>query len=128
MDDEDAVRAAVVDAVCALPATLLNLHVHSFSPQGVTAVATLAESHLSVHTWPECGYVAADVFTCGDAADPQAAVDVLKTAFAADVVEVKSVERGRRPAMHRQETMNGRRGCTSAVFPDGIERSARTAR
>jgi S-adenosylmethionine decarboxylase proenzyme len=50
---------------------LLELSSHHFEPQGVTVVGLLAESHISIHTWPECGYAAADVFTCGDTADPQ---------------------------------------------------------
>ena len=74
-------------------ATLLHIHTHKFSPQGVSGVAVLAESHISVHTWPEIGYGAFDVFMCGDA-DPWRAVDVLKEAFATDHVEVRELLRG----------------------------------
>jgi S-adenosylmethionine decarboxylase len=73
-----AVEAAIREGVREIGATLLNLYVHAFSPQGVTGVATLAESHLALHSWPEHGYLAADVFTCGDQVNPQALLEVLK--------------------------------------------------
>ena len=74
-------------------ATLLHIHTHKFSPQGVSGVAVLAESHISVHTWPEIGYGAFDVFMCGDA-DPWQAVGVLQRAFGTDTVHVKELRRG----------------------------------
>jgi len=74
-------------------ATLLHIHTHKFSPQGVSGVAVLAESHISVHTWPEIGYGAFDVFMCGDA-DPWRSVDVLKRAFTTESVHVKELRRG----------------------------------
>ena len=86
---EDAFRKMV--DVCG--ATLLHIHTHKFSPQGVSGVAVLAESHISVHTWPEIGYGAFDVFMCGDA-EPWKAVDVLKSAFETNMVEVRELLRG----------------------------------
>ena len=67
LDDEDRIAAAFRDCVAASGATLLHIHTHKFSPQGVSGVAVLAESHISVHTWPEARYGAFDVFMCGDA-------------------------------------------------------------
>ena len=58
--------------------TLLNLATHKFEPQGVTGVAMLAESHISIHTWPEKGMAVCDVFTCGDSAEPENAVEYMK--------------------------------------------------
>jgi S-adenosylmethionine decarboxylase len=72
---------------------LLHIHTHKFSPQGVSGVAVLAESHISVHTWPEIGYAAFDVFMCGDA-QPWKAVDVLANAFDTKDVRVKELLRG----------------------------------
>ena len=66
---------------------------HKFSPQGVSGVAILAESHISVHTWPEIGYGAFDVFMCGDA-EPMKAVGVLSRAFGTMDVRVKELLRG----------------------------------
>lgn len=93
LDDEDRIQQAFRDCVETCGATLLHIHTHKFSPQGVSGVAVLAESHISVHTWPEIGYGAFDVFMCGDAR-PWRAVDVLKAAFATDDVRVKELLRG----------------------------------
>ena len=93
LDDESRIERAFRDCVDECGATLLHIHTHKFSPQGVSGVAVLAESHISVHTWPEIGYGAFDVFMCGDA-QPWRAVDVLKSAFATDDVRVKELCRG----------------------------------
>ena len=97
INEENAIESAIREAVGEIGATLLNLHVHAFSPQGVTGVATLAESHLALHSWPEHGYLAADVFTCGEQIHPHALLDVLKKWFEPGYVDVKEVERGRPP-------------------------------
>jgi S-adenosylmethionine decarboxylase proenzyme len=99
INEPDCIRAAICRGVEDIGATLLHLYVHEFSPQGVTGVATLAESHLALHSWPEHGYLAADVFTCGEQVDPLALVDVLKQWFSPGLVDVKELKRGRRPAM-----------------------------
>jgi S-adenosylmethionine decarboxylase len=93
LDDEARIQQAFRDCVEECGATLLHIHTHKFSPQGVSGVAVLAESHISVHTWPEIGYGAFDVFMCGDAA-PWKAVDVLRAAFDAGDVRVKELLRG----------------------------------
>ncbi len=93
LDDEARIRQAFRDCVERCGATLLHIHTHKFSPQGVSGVAVLAESHISVHTWPEIGYGAFDVFMCGDA-EPWRAVDVLKAAFKTDDVRVHELLRG----------------------------------
>jgi len=93
LDDEDRIRRAFLDCVGQCRATLLHIHTHKFSPQGVSGVAVLAESHISVHTWPEIGYGAFDVFMCGDA-DPWRSVEVLRRQFSAREVRVKELLRG----------------------------------
>jgi S-adenosylmethionine decarboxylase len=93
LDDEARIQQAFRDCVETCRATLLHIHTHKFSPQGVSGVAVLAESHISVHTWPEIGYGAFDVFMCGDA-EPWEAVGVLRRAFAAGEVRVKELLRG----------------------------------
>jgi S-adenosylmethionine decarboxylase len=90
----DAIDALLRAAARAAGATILHSHFHSFGPQlGVTGVLLLAESHISIHTWPECGFAAADIFMCGDAA-PQLALDVVERALAPASRAVKTVERG----------------------------------
>jgi S-adenosylmethionine decarboxylase len=81
LDDRDRIETALIDAVRAAGATLLHIHLHKFSDGGgVSGVAVLAESHISVHTWPEKKYAAFDVFMCGEA-EPKKALSVLKAAF-----------------------------------------------
>lgn len=95
LDDIDHIEQAMRDCVAAAGATLLHIHLHHFTPNlGVSGVAVLAESHISVHTWPETGFAAFDVFMCGDT-EPQKAVDVLKSAFRPSRVEVGEHLRGR---------------------------------
>ena len=68
LDDIDVVKTALKDAAKAAGATLLKIDLHCFTPNGgITGVAVLAESHISIHTWPERAYAAVDVFMCGDA-------------------------------------------------------------
>jgi S-adenosylmethionine decarboxylase len=93
LDDVGHVETTLRRCVDASRATLLHLHVHRFQPNGVSGVAVLAESHISIHTWPYSGYAAVDVFMCGDA-DPDQCVPVLREAFAAKRVEVNELRRG----------------------------------
>lgn len=93
LDDVDVVRDAVERAVEAAGATMVELDFHRFASQGVTAVALLAESHLAVHTWPERGYFAADLFSCGTG-DVERAVEILRESFAAGEVRVQMILRG----------------------------------
>jgi S-adenosylmethionine decarboxylase len=93
LDDVEHIETTLRQCVDAADATLLHIHVHRFSPEGVSGVAVLAESHISVHTWPEAGYAAFDVFMCGDAL-PEACVPVLSSAFEADRTEVRELLRG----------------------------------
>jgi S-adenosylmethionine decarboxylase len=74
-------------------ATLLHIHLHHFTPDGVSGVAVLAESHISVHTWPESRYAAFDVFMCGDT-NPEVCIDIMREAFEAERAEVKEILRG----------------------------------
>jgi S-adenosylmethionine decarboxylase len=93
LDDPPRIEAALRRAVDAAGATLLGLHLHRFAPQGVTGVAILAESHITVHTWPERGFAAFDAFMCGDA-NPTAVVQVLAEAFETDKVQTRTLTRG----------------------------------
>jgi S-adenosylmethionine decarboxylase len=93
LDDAEAVRAALLEAVDKAGATLIELCVHRFSPIGVTATATLAESHIALHTWPEDGYFAADLFFCGSG-DPKQALLHLTAAMGAQRFSIREVARG----------------------------------
>jgi S-adenosylmethionine decarboxylase len=93
LDDIDHIESTLRHCVEAAGATLLHIHLHHFQPNGVSGVAVLAESHISIHTWPEAGYAALDVFMCGKA-DPDKCVPVLREAFAAKRIAVSELLRG----------------------------------
>jgi S-adenosylmethionine decarboxylase len=90
LDDEPFLRSTITNAVQLAGATLLQLISHRFEPQGVTGLALLAESHLSIHTWPESGYAAVDVFTCGDHTMPELACHELVRALDAGRYNLRS--------------------------------------
>ena len=94
LDDIDYIEATLRRCVTAAKATLLHIHLHHFQPNGVSGVAVLAESHISIHTWPDAGYAALDVFMCGKA-NPDACVPVLREAFKAKKVAVGEHLRGK---------------------------------
>src|SRR3984893_866401 len=93
LDDIDYIESTLRRCVMAAKATLLHIHLHHFQPSGVSGVAVLAESHISIHTWPEAGYAALDVFMCGKA-NPDACVPVLREAFKPKRVAVSEMLRG----------------------------------
>lgn len=93
LDCEQRIQAAFRQAAELCGATLLYIHTHKFSPQGVSGVAVLGESHITMHSWPEIGYGAFDVFMCGDA-DPWKAVEVFKAAFDTEEIAVRELLRG----------------------------------
>ena len=89
LDDLKHIKETLKRCVEVAGATLLHIHLHHFTPNGgVSGVAVLAESHISIHSWPEAEYAALDVFMCGHA-DPHATIDVLKAAFRPDRTLVK---------------------------------------
>jgi S-adenosylmethionine decarboxylase len=89
------VEATLKECVAAAGATLLHIHLHHFTPNGgVSGVAVLAESHISIHTWPEHGYAALDVFMCGGAR-PHESIEVLRKSFRPGRIAVEEILRGR---------------------------------
>lgn len=95
----DSLRLEGVLRECALAtgAKIVGAMMHAFSPQGVTGVLLLEESHVSVHTWPENGYAAVDFYTCGNG-DPERSKEILMRALMASSCEVRLLERGTPPS------------------------------
>jgi S-adenosylmethionine decarboxylase len=93
LNDPERIRHALMEGIAAGEATLIDLCVHQFSPHGVTATATLAESHIAIHTWPEHGYFAADLFFCGQG-KPEQALKILQTSLQAKQVRIQEFKRG----------------------------------
>ena len=95
LDDVDFVNTAVLATAREAMLTLIDVLTHRFIPQGVTSIALLAESHLSIHTWPEFGYAAIDVFSCGDSAEPERCSSIVFRRFHAREFFVRKLVRGR---------------------------------
>tara|TARA_B100000579_G_scaffold213872_1_gene174857 strand:+ start:69 stop:536 length:468 start_codon:yes stop_codon:yes gene_type:complete len=93
LNDEAFIRTTITSSARIAGATLIHLVTHSFNPQGVTGLALLAESHISIHTWPEIGYAAIDVFTCGEHTMPEKACKVLFKDFQAKNFSFKNIRR-----------------------------------
>jgi S-adenosylmethionine decarboxylase len=94
LDNLQLVESTLIEAVSEIGATLLNIDLHHFSPNGgISGIAVLAESHMSIHTWPEKGYAALDVFVCGDCR-PYKAIPVLRRAFLPANIQVAEMKRG----------------------------------
>lgn len=94
LDDVDFIERAMVDAARIAGATIVSRAFHHFSPHGVSGAVIIAESHLAVHTWPEYGYAAVDLFTCGDDVLAEAAFDHLRGQFAAGQISTMEIHRG----------------------------------
>ena len=94
LDDLELVRDTLVEAADRLGATVLDVSTHKFDPIGVTAIVMISESHLSVHTWPEHGYAAMDIFTCSKSMQPADVVGFLSARLRAGNVQTVEVNRG----------------------------------
>jgi S-adenosylmethionine decarboxylase len=94
LNSVEVAEQALREMVVALDVNLLDLKAYPFSPVGVTAMAIVSESHLVIHTWPEYGYAAVDVFTCGARREPDAAVPVLRKYFKPERIQVMEMTRG----------------------------------
>ena len=94
IDNVEMVKEILVKAAESVKATLVDVVCHRFSPYGVTGVAILAESHIAVHTWPEHGYAAADIFICGSAINPRNAASYMAEAFYAKETSFLELKRG----------------------------------
>ena len=77
LDNEEHIRMSLYVAAKVSNSKLININAHKFKPQGVTGLAMLADSHISIHTWPEKGIAYCDIFTCGDHCQPELAVEYL---------------------------------------------------
>ena len=94
LNDVTAIKRAMRDAADLAGATIVQEAFHLFNPHGVSGVIVIAESHLAIHTWPEYGYAAVDLFTCGDDVDPSIAFNHLKAALRAREYTAVEMKRG----------------------------------
>ncbi len=94
LDDLAHIRQEMLRAASTVEAHVVGESFHQFTPQGVTGILSIAESHISIHTWPEHGYAAADIFTCGDQTMPERAAAVLIEALHCRDPEITQICRG----------------------------------
>ena len=94
LSDLEGVREALLEAAKRAHAAVLDVSLHHFHPQGVSGVAVISESHISVHTWPELGYAALDIYTCGEAALPEKGCAYLSEYFEAEEACSSVIKRG----------------------------------
>jgi S-adenosylmethionine decarboxylase len=90
----DKVRNALVSAAKEAKATIVDVSFHEFNPFGISGVVVIAESHLTIHTWPEYAYAAVDIFTCGDIIKPETAASYLIDQFECKSPSVVEMKRG----------------------------------
>jgi S-adenosylmethionine decarboxylase len=106
IDDESLVERHMNEAAIKAQATVVQSTFHKFAPQGVSGVVVIAESHLAIHTWPESGYVAVDLFTCGETVNPWVAFEYLKDKFEATKHETQEMVRGDLSKIQKEEDVN----------------------
>ncbi len=94
LNNPELVEKYMMEAALECGATIVNKCFHLFAPHGVSGVIIISESHLAIHTWPELGYAAVDLFTCGEACDPRVAYDFLKKAFGSRDANFSQLNRG----------------------------------
>lgn len=88
------VESALLEATRKSKATIISHNFHKFSPHGISGVVVIAESHVTIHSWPEYNYAAVDIFTCGDTIDPWVIQEYLKDAFESKNISSMEMKRG----------------------------------
>jgi len=94
IEDAKKIRSILIKTAKVSRNTSLGVKIHKFVPYGVTGFILLAESHISIHTWPERNYVAVDIFSCGRNSQPYKGLDYLKKEFQPEKIRVQEIKRG----------------------------------
>ena len=105
LNDPDLVREIIKKAAILTGASIVESVFHTFSPQGVSGVVVITESHLAIHTWPEHRYAAVDLFTCGDKADPWKAYPYIKKRFGSRESTARELKRGAEIFLHKKKVL-----------------------
>lgn len=94
INDVEFIESAMLTATRESGATIISHNFHKFSPHGVSGIVVIAESHVSIHSWPEYDYAAVDIFTCGETIDPWVIQEHLKESFESKNVSSMEMKRG----------------------------------
>ena len=120
LERTNTVEDVLVEAARLCKATVISSEFHQFQPHGVSGVVIISESHLAIHTWPERGYAAVDVFTCGVHLRADVAADYIARQFGAKHYQVFELERGRFDENNQPQL-------SRPVITESVRRPARTA-
>ncbi|MEW6013978.1 MAG: adenosylmethionine decarboxylase [Candidatus Zixiibacteriota bacterium] len=94
LNHQEELQRIMLEAARHSGATVVDSVFHHYNPQGLSGIVVIAESHISIHTWPEYGYAAVDCFTCGSSVNPWKALEYLKEKLGSRAVQVKDLNRG----------------------------------
>jgi S-adenosylmethionine decarboxylase proenzyme len=94
LNNRSALKEIMIEAARRSGATVVDSVFHSYNPQGLSGIVVIAESHISIHTWPEYGYAAVDCFTCGASVDPRKALEYIKEGVGCKSIQIKDLHRG----------------------------------
>ena len=94
LDELEFIETAMIDAAREAGANILGRSFHKFTPRGVTGIVAIAESHLAIHTWPEHGYAAVDIFTCGESFAPDRAAQLIISSLKCRKPVTTTIRRG----------------------------------
>ncbi|MCK4665693.1 adenosylmethionine decarboxylase [Candidatus Dependentiae bacterium] len=94
MSDKNEIEKIIIKAVEESGATIIETKLFLFSPYGLTGLIIITESHFSIHTWPEHGYIAIDYFTCNEKLDLSKTIEILKNYFEPENIDIKKISRG----------------------------------
>lgn len=94
LNNQEELQRIMLEAARNSGATVVDSVFHHYNPQGLSGIVVIAESHISIHTWPEYGYAAVDCFTCGSSVNPWKALEYLKEKLGSRAVQVKDLNRG----------------------------------
>jgi len=95
VEDKKELKKILIGAVKRAKNSPLEIAIHKFNPKGITGIVLLAESHIAIHSWTVFNYLAIDIFTCGNKANPYRALEYLKKIFKPKKVEIKEIKRGK---------------------------------
>jgi S-adenosylmethionine decarboxylase len=121
LSNVETVKAALVEAAKRAEATVIDVLFHEFNPFGISGVVVIAESHLSIHTWPEHRYAAVDIFSCGETLKPAEAASYLVEQFRAGRTSCVEVKRGVFPSMSAGRVNHPRQATAEGAASHGAE-------
>lgn len=119
LNDVKRVEEIMVAGAKIAKATIVGIHFHQFSPHGISGIVVIAESHVAIHTWPEHGYAAVDIFTCGETLQPEVAAQFLVEKFQARNPSLFEMKRGLIPDAKPAKVASAKMAKVKEIFPYG---------